>query len=68
MTEVDSIRTMTDGELAAWLVEVYENEAPNFCRNLPECDKDLEDDREIPKERCVGCMLKFLQRTKEGNG
>ena len=35
-----------------------------YCRDLEKCGEDLNADREIPMERCAGCMLKWLQEAE----
>lgn len=68
MTNSDRVRAMSDEELATMLnrFAVGEN-APHYCRNLPECDADMEADRLIPLERCQACLLCWLQQPAEGD-
>lgn len=42
-------------------------DAPRYCRNLPECDADMEADSLIPLERCQACLLHWLQQPAEGD-
>ena len=68
MTNADRIRAMSDEELATMLNRFAEGEnAPHYCRNLPECDADMEADRLIPLERCQACLLCWLQQPAEGD-
>ena len=63
MTNADHIRAMSDEELATMLNRFAEGEdASHYCRNLPECDADMEADRLIPLERCRKCLLHWLQQ------
>lgn len=65
MNNYDKIKRMNLKELAKFLIEVTEpSETIKFCRNLPECDRDLAMDREIPEERCVKCMMQWLGKEK----
>ena len=68
MTNADRFRAMSVEELATMLnrFAVGEN-APHYCRNLPECDADMEADRLIPLERCQACLLYWLQQPAEGD-
>lgn len=67
-THGDSIRAMGDEELAAMLNRFAESEnALHYCRNLPECDADMEADRLIPLERCQACLVHWLQQPEEGD-
>ena len=49
---------MSDEELAAALYHFCD--VP-FCRNLMECKEMLDQDIEIPDEKCIGCALRWLQ-------
>lgn len=67
MSNADRFRAMSDEELATMLNRFAEGEsAPRYCRNLPECDADMEADRLIPLERCQECLLYWLQQPAEG--
>ena len=37
-----------------WLLDTY-------CRNLPECMAMADSGGEIPQEKCVGCMMRWLK-------
>lgn len=66
-THGDSIRAMTDQALAMWMLGLIEETGvPRYCRNLPECNRDLDEDREIPLERCRECLVHWLQQPEEG--
>lgn len=59
-TNADRIRAMSDEELATLLMTEHDYAlCIPFCTNKPECDLDLED---IPEERCMGCMIEWLQQ------
>lgn len=67
-TNSDRIRAMSDEDLATMLNRFAEGEdAPHYCRNLPECDADMEADNLIPLERCQACLLRWLQQPAEGD-
>ena len=36
-----------------------------YCKNLPECDAALEEDRDIPEENCERCMVDWLRSAAE---
>ena len=64
-TWISWIRQAPVEELAAWLVDLVDNSG-NFCRYLPECLDDCDADREIPPERCAGCMVYYLSQLQQG--
>ena len=67
LSNADCIRAMSDEELATMLNRFAEGEdAPHYCRNLPECDADMEADNLIPLERCQACLLHWLQQPPKG--
>lgn len=70
MTNADKIRSMSDEELAEFINRCTSgDDAPHFCRGLPECDADLEADTLIPLERCGMCLLHWLRKpAEEGRG
>lgn len=51
---------MSDEELAAYWADHYDE----FCPNLPECGDMLNQDQEIPAEKCIGCALRWLQEVE----
>lgn len=59
-TRADRIRAMSDEELAAYWSDHYDD----FCPNLPECGEMLNQDQEIPAEKCIGCALRWLQEVE----
>lgn len=68
LSNADRIRAMSDEELATMLNRLADGEdAPRYCRNLPECDEDMEADNLIPLERCQACLLHWLQQPAEGD-
>lgn len=62
ITNADRIRSMSDEDLAGFIEQCENDEGPNVCRYLPECDDDLDNDIVIPKERCGGCYLYWLRQ------
>ena len=60
-TRADRIRAMSDEELAAALYHFCD--VP-FCRNLMECKEMLDQDIDIPDEKCIGCALRWLQEVE----
>lgn len=60
-TRADRIRTMSDEELAAALYHF--GDVP-FCRNLQECKEMLDQYVDIPDEKCIGCVLRWLQEVE----
>lgn len=60
MTRADRIRAMSDEELAAFWAEHYDE----FCPNSPECGEMLDQNREIPAQMCMGCVLRWLQEVQ----
>lgn len=63
VTNADCIRSMNDAELAKAINLLVEGESMiQYCRSLPECDEDLEQDTVIPLERCEKCVLHWLQQ------
>ena len=58
-TNADRLRAMSDEELADFLnIGVEER----FCRNLEECGIALDQECEIPAEKCRQCALAWLQQ------
>ena len=63
MTNSDRVRAMSDEKLAKAINLLAEGESViQYCRNLPECDEDLERDTVIPLDRCEKCALHWLQQ------
>ena len=63
VTNADRIRSMNDAELAKAINLLVEGESMiQYCRSLPECEEDLEQDTVIPLERCEKCVLHWLQQ------
>lgn len=62
MTNADRIRAMSDEEMAGILVRM---DGGVFCENLPRCEDDLNNDRDIPDERCMECALRWLRKPAE---
>lgn len=62
MNRYEQITSASKEELARFLVRLSENERElNFCRGLPECIAMADSGGEIPKEKCVGCMVLWLE-------
>ena len=65
-TNADRIRAMSDEELAQQLLLLTDlDDRIHYCKDLPECLKDLYDDVEIPADRCRRCLLSWLQQSAE---
>lgn len=65
-SNADRIRQMSDEELAHIINALMSGEnAPKFCRDLPECDSDIEKNILIPIERCEQCLLHWLRLPAE---
>ena len=62
VTHADQLRAMSDEELA---VALYNSDGLGWCHNLPECGILLETEEGISEEKCIGCVLKWLQRPAE---
>ena len=63
LTNADRIRAMSDEELAKRLLTI---DGPGvFCKTLPECEELLDTDEGIPEEKCLRCMLAWLQQPVE---
>lgn len=60
-TRADRIRAMSDEELAAYWADHYDE----FCPCLEECGDALNQNQEIPAEKCIGCALRWLQEVSE---
>lgn len=62
MTRYEQITSASKEELARFLVRISENERElNFCRNLPECIAIADSGGEISQEKCVRCMMRWLE-------
>lgn len=59
-TRADRIRAMSDEELAAYWVDHYDE----FCPNAPECGDMINQNQEIPAEKCTNCALRWLQEVE----
>ncbi len=57
-TNGDHIRALTDKEMAEILADF---DGDYFCRNMKECEDDLDADKIIPVERCRECALLWLK-------
>ena len=65
-TNADRIRDMSDEELTRVIGHLYDGESGiHFCRNLAECDDDMERNLLIPLERCEACVLHWLHQPAE---
>lgn len=69
MTRYEEITSASKEELAKFLVRLSENERElNFCRNLPECIAIADSGGEIPQEKCVWCMMRWLEGEYTASG
>lgn len=67
-SRADLVRRMSDEELAREINRLLEWETQTpYCRQLPECDSDLERDTPIPLERCEQCVLHWLRQPEEAD-
>lgn len=57
-TRADKIRRMDDIALAE---ELYRFGDAPFCRNSEECRELLDQDKEIPLDKCMECTLRYIQ-------
>ena len=56
------VRGMTDEELADFLLGFADgDDRLHYCRNLSECHEDLNAFRDVPPERCRGCVMLWLE-------
>lgn len=67
-SNADRIRAMSDEELAKIINKYAADNGPRFCRDLPECNEDLERDTLIPLDRCEKCVLHWLRQPAQGAG
>ena len=58
LTNADRIRSMSDEELAAYIVELTDGV---YCLHLEACYEDLHGDGGFPEERCRACAVKWLR-------
>lgn len=58
-TNADRIRAMSDEELAELLYNGVDSE---YCSNDPACADLLDTEDGVPEEKCIGCLMKWLQR------
>jgi hypothetical protein len=66
ITNADRIRAMSDKELAKMLSGFCILDSPiPFCQNLPECEDLLDTEDGVPEEKCIGCLLNWLQQPAE---
>ena len=61
-TRGEQLRAMSDEQLA---VALYENADCVWCGNLAECGSVIDAGEEIPVDKCVACVLKWLQQPAE---
>ena len=63
MNNYEKIKGMNLKELAKFLIGPADT--IRFCRDLPECGRDLALDKKIPDERCVRCMMLWLEKEEK---
>ena len=62
MTNGEWIRGLPDRELATILVQNADlAEQIPYCRNLPECQRMLDGDEDIPVSKCEECVMAWLE-------
>lgn len=65
-TNADRFRAMSDIELARVLMRAHDCELNiPFCQEKQECNEMIDRGNIIPDEKCLGCMVKWLQREAE---
>lgn len=57
-TRADRIRQLDDEALAK---ELYRFGDASFCRNSKECAELPDQDKEISEEKCMACVLQYIQ-------
>lgn len=62
LSNADRIRSMTDEELAVIIAAEFTSEQIPFCKSKPECEKLLDEDKDIPEEMCVECVVEWLRQ------
>lgn len=62
MTNADRIRAMSDEELAQLL---YCADGLGWCTNDPACVALLDMEDGVPEEKCMGCLISWLQQPAE---
>lgn len=66
MPKSDIIRSMSDEEMAMMLMKAHDGELRiPFCKNLDECYDYLDHYDGLPEEKCMRCMLEWLQQPVE---
>lgn len=68
MTNADRIRAMSDEELAAIMTATFVDEQIHYCQNRQECMDALDRGEDIPEEKCIACLVEWMQSpAEEGN-
>ncbi len=63
----DLIRRMDDPELAQYLYALANGDFElRFCQNRPECQQLVDTDDGVPEEKCMECLVQYLQQPAEG--
>ena len=66
ITHGDKIRSMSDEEIAELLYQFESlSDELKFSKNKADCDKILNDGKEIPDNMCKGCLVEWLQSEVE---
>ena len=61
-TNADRIRAMSDEDLAQLL---YNGVDAEYCTNAPACAAMLDEPDGVPEEKCIGCLMRWLQQPAE---
>lgn len=61
MTRFDRLRSMELGEMADFLLKLTDyDERLGYCQGSAECDRLLDEDKEITAQMCHNCMVGWL--------
>lgn len=60
LCRMEQMRLSTPEQMAGLLLQIADVDALGFCKNLPECVRAPEEEKDIPLERCRGCLVDWL--------
>lgn len=67
-TRADKVRAMSDREIALAMMEFFVDEHIKFCQNKPECVAAMDKGDIVPDDKCVECLVAWLQQPAEEGG
>lgn len=67
-TRGDKVRSMSDREIALAMMEFFVDEHIKFCQNKPECVAAMDKGDCVPDDKCVECLVAWLQQPAEDGG